>query len=111
MPLKSTDPKKVEAFLRAYPRAKAARSEEEVRRLVNRLSRIEGQVRGIRGMLERDAYCPDILAQAAAANAALNAFSRELLSSHIRSCVVNDVRAGNDEIVDELLATLQKMMK
>ena len=87
------------------------RSEEEVRRLVNRLSRIEGQVRGIRGMLERDAYCPDILAQAAAVNAALNAFSRELLSSHIRSCVVNDVRAGNDEIVDELLATLQKMMK
>ena len=88
-----------------------ARSEEEVRRLVNRLSRIEGQVRGIRGMLERDAYCPDILAQAAAANAALNAFSRELLSSHIRSCVVNDVRAGNDEIVDELLDTLQKLMK
>ena len=88
-----------------------ARSEEEVRRLVNRLSRIEGQIRGIRGMLERDAYCPDILAQAAAANAALNAFSRELLSSHIRSCVVNDVRAGNDEIVDELLDTLQKLMK
>ena len=88
-----------------------ARSGEEVRRLVNRLNRIEGQIRGIRGMLERDAYCPDILAQAAAANAALTAFSRELLSSHIRSCVVNDVRAGNDEIVDELLDTLQKLMK
>lgn len=87
------------------------RSEEEYKRLVNRLNRIEGQIRGIRGMLERDAYCPDILAQAAAANAALNAFSRELLSNHIRSCVVNDVRAGNDEIVDELLATLQKLMK
>ncbi len=87
------------------------RSPEEYKRLVNRLSRIEGQIRGIRGMLERDAYCPDILAQAAAANAALNAFSRELLSSHIRSCVVNDVRAGNDEIVDELLDTLQKLMK
>ena len=87
---------------------KKERSPEEYRRLVNRLSRIEGQ---IRGMLERDAYCPDILAQAAAANAALNAFSRELLSSHIRSCVVNDVRAGNDEIVDELLDTLQKLMK
>jgi DNA-binding FrmR family transcriptional regulator len=78
------------------------RSPQETRDLINRLSRIEGQIRGIRGMLERDAYCPDILAQAAAANAALNAFSRELLSSHIRSCVVNDVRAGNDEIVDEL---------
>ena len=87
------------------------RSPEEQKKLINRLNRIEGQIRGIRGMLEKDAYCPDILAQAAAANAALNAFSRELLSSHIRSCVVNDVRAGNDEIVDELLATLQKLMK
>ena len=87
------------------------RSPEEYKRLVNRLSRIEGQIRGIRGMLDKNAYCPDILAQAAAANAALNAFSRELLSSHIRSCVVNDVRAGNDEIVDELLDTLQKLMK
>ena len=87
------------------------RSEEELRSLTNRLNRIEGQVRGIRGMLERDAYCPDILAQVAAANAALNAFSRELLSNHIRSCVVNDVRAGNDAVIDELLATLQKLMK
>ena len=87
------------------------RDPEEYKRLMNRLSRIEGQIRGIRGMLERSAYCPDILVQAAAANAALNAFSRELLSSHIRSCVVDDVRAGNDEVIDELLATLQKMMK
>lgn len=90
---------------------KRARSEEEYRSLVNRLSRIEGQVRGIRGMLEKDAYCPDILAQAAAANAALNAFSRELLSQHIRTCVADDLRAGNDAAVDELLATLQKLMK
>ena len=87
------------------------RSPEEYKSLANRLSRIEGQIRGIRGMLEKNAYCPDILVQAAAANAALNAFSRELLSSHIRTCVVNDVRAGNDEVVDELLATLQKLMK
>ena len=87
------------------------RSPEEVRSLVNRLSRIEGQIRGIRGMLEKDAYCPDILAQAAAANAALNAFSRELLSNHIRSCVVEDVRAGHDEVIDELLSTMQKFMK
>ena len=87
------------------------RSPEEYKRLIHRLNRIEGQIRGIRGMLERDAYCPDILAQAAAANAALNAFSRELLGNHIRSCVVNDVRAGNDEVIDELLNTLQKMMK
>ncbi len=90
---------------------KKERSPEEYKKLVNRLNRIEGQIRGIRGMLERDAYCPDILAQAAAANAALNAFSRELLSDHIRSCVVNDVRAGNDDIIDELLTTLQKLMK
>ena len=87
------------------------RSPEEYRALCNRLSRIEGQIRGLRGMLDRGAYCPDILAQAAAANAALNAFSRELLSQHIRSCVVNDVRAGNDAVIDELLATLQKLMK
>ena len=87
------------------------RSPEEYKSLVNRLSRIEGQIRGIRGMLDKNAYCPDILVQAAAANAALNAFSRELLSQHIRSCVVNDVRAGNDEVVDELLGTLQKLMK
>ena len=87
------------------------RSEEEMTRLIHRLNRIEGQIRGIRGMVERGAYCPDILAQAAAANAALNGFSRELLSNHIRSCVVEDVRAGNDEIIDELLDTLQKLMK
>ena len=87
------------------------RSAEEYKSLVNRLNRIEGQIRGIRGMLDKNAYCPDSLAQVAAANAALNAFSRELLSNHIRSCVVNDVRAGNDEVVDELLGTLQKLMK
>ena len=87
------------------------RSPEEYKSLVNRLNRIEGQIRGIRGMLDKNAYCPDILAQVAAANAALNAFSKELLSNHIRSCVVNDVRAGNDEVIDELLNTLQKLMK
>ncbi len=87
------------------------RSEEEHKKLMNRLNRIEGQIRGIKGMVERDAYCPDILAQASAANAALNAFCRELLSSHIKTCVVDDVRAGNDETIDELLVTLQKMMK
>ena len=87
------------------------RSEEEYKSLVNRLNRIEGQIRGIRGMVERSAYCPDILAQVAAANAALNAFSKELLSEHIRSCVTRDIREGKDETVDELLSTLQKLMK
>lgn len=87
------------------------RSPEENRKLMNRLSRIEGQIRGIRKMVESEAYCPDILIQAAAANAALNAFSRELLSEHIRSCVAEDIRAGKDETIDELLATLAKLMK
>lgn len=87
------------------------RSPEEARRLVNRLSRIEGQIRGIRGMVEKEAYCPDILVQAAAANAALNAFCRELLSEHIRTCVKEDILQGKEETVDELLATLQKLMK
>ena len=87
------------------------RSEEEAQLLINRLNRIEGQIRGIRGMVERSAYCPDILAQVAAANAALNAFSKELLSEHIRTCVTRDIREGKDETVDELLCTLQKLMK
>ena len=87
------------------------RSEEEYKRLINRLNRVEGQIRGIRGMVERSAYCPDILAQVAAANAALNAFAKELLSEHIRTCVIRDVREGKDETVDELLATLQKLMR
>ena len=87
------------------------RGEEEYKSLVNRLNRIEGQIRGIRGMLDKNAYCPDILTQVAAANAALNAFGRELLSSHIRTCVVEDVRAGKEDTVDELLTTLQKFMK
>ncbi len=87
------------------------RTPEEYKKLCNRLSRIEGQIRGIRRMLDESAYCPDILTQTAAANAALSAFSRELLSQHIRSCVVDDLREGKEETVDELLDTLQKMMK
>ena len=87
------------------------RSEEEVKRLVNRLNRVEGQIRGIRGMVERSAYCPDILAQVAAANAALNAFAKELLSEHIRTCVTEDIRDGQNEKMDELVRTMQKLMK
>ncbi|MCI8573752.1 MAG: metal-sensing transcriptional repressor [Oscillibacter sp.] len=87
------------------------RPEEEAKRLINRLSRIEGQIRGIRGMVERSAYCTDILAQTAAANAALNAFSRELLAEHIRTCVASDIRAGKDETIEDLIAILQKFMK
>lgn len=87
------------------------RSEAEYKSLIHRLNRIEGQIRGIRGMLEKSAYCPDILAQAAAANAALNAFGRELLAQHISTCVAQDIRSGKDETIDELLDTLRKWMR
>ena len=87
------------------------RSEEEYKSLIHRLNRIEGQIRGIRGMVERSAYCPDILIQSAAVTAAMNAFNRELLSNHIRICVVKDIQAGNEEVIDELVTTLQKLMK
>ena len=87
------------------------RTPEEYSKLINRLNRIEGQIRGIRGMVENDAYCPDILVQSAAVNAAVNAFNKELLASHIRTCVADDIRRGNDDVIDELVATLQKLMK
>ena len=86
-------------------------SEEEYKSLIHRLNRIEGQIRGIRGMVEKDVYCADILVQVAAANSALNAFSRELLSQHVRTCVADDLRAGSDEKLDELLKLLPKLMK
>ena len=95
----------------AVPCCHKERSPEEYKALLNRLNRIEGQVRGIRGMLEKDAYCVDILVQVAAANAALNSFSRELLAQHIGSCVADDLRAGSDEKLEELLRLLPKLMK
>lgn len=87
------------------------RTPEERKKLIHRLNRIEGQIRGIRGMVEKSAYCPDILVQVAAANAALNAFTKELLANHIKTCVADDIRAGRDETIDELVCTLQKLMK
>lgn len=87
------------------------RTDEEVKKLLNRLSRIEGQVRGVKGMVEKNAYCPDIMVQVAAINAALNAFNRELMSEHIRTCVADGVRNGDDEKIEELVGTLQKLMK
>lgn len=87
------------------------RPEEERKKLVNRLKRIEGQVRGIRGMVEKNAYCTDILIQAAAVSAALNAFNKQLLGEHIRSCVADNIREGNTEVIDELLETLGRLMK
>jgi DNA-binding FrmR family transcriptional regulator len=87
-----------------------SRDEKEYKDLINRLNRIEGQIRGIKGMVEKGAYCTDILTQAAAANAALNSFSRVLLSDHIKTCVADDLREGKEDKVDELIVTLQKMM-
>lgn len=87
------------------------RSEEEIKSLIHRLNRIEGQVRGVRKMVETDAYCTDILTQVSAIRAALNAFNRELLASHIRTCVVDDLKSGKDETTEELILTLQKLMK
>ena len=88
-----------------------ARSTEEQKKLIHRLNRLEGQICGIRKMVENTAYCTDILMQSAAVNAAVNAFNKELLASHIRGCVSRDIREGKDEVIDELVATLQKLMK
>lgn len=90
---------------------KKERSEKEYKELIHRLNRIEGQIRGIRGMVEKNCYCPDILIQVAAANAALNSFNKVLLGNHIRTCVAQDIRDGKDETIDELVGILQKLMK
>ena len=88
------------------------RSEEEHKKLMNRLKRIEGQVRGVEKMLDENAYCPEIMVQISAINNALNSFNKELLASHMKSCVVEDIQAGKgDEAIDELAALLQKVMK
>lgn len=87
------------------------RSEKEYKDMIHRLNRIEGQIRGIKGMVERDAYCTDILVQVAAVNAALNSFNKVLLTNHIKTCVTNDIREGREETVDELVTVLQKLMK
>ncbi|MEZ3434652.1 MAG: metal-sensing transcriptional repressor [Lachnospiraceae bacterium] len=87
------------------------RSEKEYRDLINRLSRVEGQIRGIKRMVEENAYCPDILIQVSAANAALNSFNKALLAEHIRTCVADDIRNGREDTTDELVAVLKKLMK
>ncbi len=87
------------------------RTEEEYKDLIHRLNRIEGQIRGIRGMVEKNAYCTDILTQVQAATAALNSFNKVLLANHIKTCVTRDIKEGKEETVDELVAVLQKLMK
>lgn len=90
---------------------KKERAEAEVKKLTNRLNRLEGQIRGIKGMVEKDVYCPDILVQVAAASAALNAFAKELLAEHIRTCVVNDIQNGQNETTEELITVVHKLMR
>lgn len=87
------------------------RSEQEYKDLIHRLNRIEGQIRGIKGMVERDAYCTDILIQVSAVNAALNSFNKVLLANHIKTCVTRDIKEGKENTVDELVETLQKLMR
>ena len=87
------------------------RDDEELRKLMNRLNRVEGQVRGVKKMLEEEQYCVDILTQVSAIQAALNAFNKELLPSHIHSCVVEEIQKGNTEVVDELCESIKKLMK
>lgn len=87
------------------------RSEKEYKDLIHRLNRIEGQIRGIKGMVEEERYCTDILVQVAAVNAALNSFNKKLLENHIKTCVVRDIRDGKEDTIDELMETLRKLMK
>ncbi len=87
------------------------RDEKEFKDLMNRLKRIEGQVRGVEGMLENDAYCTDILVQVSAITSALNSFNKVLLANHMKTCVADNIRQGNDDVIDELVCTLQKLMK
>ena len=87
------------------------RCDDEKKKLVNRLNRIEGQIRGVKNMLETDAYCTDILIQVSAISAALNSFNKELLARHIRTCVATDIREGRDDSMEDLLKTIQKLMK
>ena len=87
------------------------RESSEYKDLLNRLNRIEGQIRGIKGMIEKDAYCVDILTQSAAVSAAMNSFNKELLSNHIHTCVAEGIRNGDDEVIDELVKMIPKLMK
>ena len=90
---------------------KKERTDEEYKKLIHRLNRIEGQVKGIKRMVEQNAYCTDILIQVSAINSALNSFNKELLANHIKTCVADDIRQGKDDTIDDLVKTLQKLMK
>ena len=109
--MENADNKKQEPCPKCCCERTTERSEKEYKDLIHRLNRIEGQIRGIRGMVEKDCYCADILVQVAAANAALNSFNKVLLANHIKGCVTRDIKEGKEETVDELVKLLQKLMK
>ena len=90
---------------------KRERTDEEYKKLMNRLNRIEGQIRGVKGMLENDAYCTDIVLQVSAVNAALNSFNKAILAEHIRTCVAEDIRNGKDDTIEDLVNTVTRLMK
>ena len=87
------------------------RDPKEEKDLINRLNRIEGQIRGIKHMVEEERYCVDILNQVSAVQSALNSFNKELLANHIHTCVVEDIQAGNETAIEELCETIKKLMK
>lgn len=101
----------METKARCCGQRKKERDEKEYKDLIHRLSRIEGQVRGVKRMVESDGYCVDILMQVSAINAALNSFNKVLLANHIKECVAEDIRNGNDDVIDELVETMKKLMK
>ena len=90
---------------------KMTRTEEQKKSLLNRLKRLEGQIRGLEKMIEEDAYCNDVLQQSMSAASAMDGFNQELLGYHVKGCVTEGIKNGNEEIVDELLKTLRKLMK
>lgn len=90
---------------------KSHHSEKAKKNLVSRLNRIEGQVRGIKGLIERDTYCDDVITQISATQAALNSVAKLLLEAHMKECVVDRIQEGDLEVLDEVLVTIQKLMK
>lgn len=90
---------------------KICRHHDQKKKLLNRLSRIEGQIRGVKNMVEEDIYCNDILIQTSSIVAALNSFNKELIGDHIRNCVQTELKNGNEEIIEEFTKTIQKLLK
>lgn len=104
-------PKTVESYYSISNVKKSHNSEKVKRNLVTRLNRIEGQVRGIKGLIEKDVYCDDVITQISATQAALNSVAKILLEGHMRNCVVDKIQEGDMEVLDEVIVTIQKLIK